>query len=147
MGGVKRSNLAPKLDFLKDCFRTASQNFSIFCMKLDNNKAFQTMHMLSSGKLLPRPSRGQKVKLWAQNWLFQKLSCLNDWWVVAVGPVVQCPLFHHILIKYLVLSFWHFLLVTNLQGFAVIFYADCSLFHYNYLTRTFFQMDMICFHK
>ena len=55
-----------KLDF-KDCFRTACQNFSIFCMKLDSNKAFQTMYMLSSGKLLISPSRGQKVKFWAQN--------------------------------------------------------------------------------
>ena len=62
----------PKLDFFKDCFRTARQNFSIFCMKLGNNKAFQTMYMLSSGKLLPRPSRGQKVKFLAQNWIFLK---------------------------------------------------------------------------
>ena len=56
-----------KLDFFKDCFRTARQNFSIFCMKLDNIKTFQTMYMLPSGKLLPRPSRGQKVKFSAQN--------------------------------------------------------------------------------
>ena len=56
-----------KLDFFKDYFRTASQNFSFFCVKLDNNKAFQTMYILSSGKLFPRPSRGQKVKFWTQN--------------------------------------------------------------------------------
>ena len=49
------------------------------------------MYMLSSGKLLPRLSRGQNVKFWAQNRLFQKLSCLDDWTVVAVGPVVHCP--------------------------------------------------------
>ena len=83
-----------KLDFFKDCFQTAPQNFSIFCMKLDNNKVFQTMYMLSSGKLLLRPSRGEKVKFWVQNWLFQKLSCLDDSAAVAVGPVVHCPLLY-----------------------------------------------------
>ena len=66
-GRGQKVKFDPKLDFFKDCFRTACQNFSIFRMKLDNNKAFQTMYMLSSGKLLPRPSRGQKVKFWAQN--------------------------------------------------------------------------------
>ena len=63
----QKVKFGPKLDFFKDCFRTAHQSFSIFCMKLDNNKVFQTMYMLSSGKLLPRPSSGQKVKFWAQN--------------------------------------------------------------------------------
>ena len=66
----QKVKFGPNLDFFKDCFRTSSQNFSIFCMKLDNNKAFQMMYMLSSGKLLPRPFRGQKVKFWAQNGLF-----------------------------------------------------------------------------
>ena len=66
-GRGQKAKFGPKLDFFKDCFRTARQNFSIFCMKLENNKAFQTMYMLSSENLLPRPSRGQKVKFWAQN--------------------------------------------------------------------------------
>ena len=66
-GQGQKVKFGPKLDFFKDCFRNARQNFSIFCMKLDNNKALQTMYMLSSEKLLPRPSRGQKVKFWAQN--------------------------------------------------------------------------------
>ena len=61
------------------------------------------MYMLPLGKLLPRPYRGQNVKfgpeldffkiiLWnvCQNFL---ISCLDDWTVVAVGPVVHCPLF------------------------------------------------------
>ena len=61
-GWGQKIKFGPKLDFFKDCFQTACQNFSIFCMKLDNNKAFQTMYMLSSGKPFPRPSRGQKVK-------------------------------------------------------------------------------------
>ena len=61
-GRGQKVKFGPKLDFFKDCFQTASQNFSIFCMKLDNDKAFQTMYFLSSGKLLPRPSRSQKVK-------------------------------------------------------------------------------------
>ena len=66
-GRGHKVKFGPKLGFFKDCLRTAGQNFPIFCMKLDNNKAFQTMYMLSSGNLLPRPSRGQKVKFWAQN--------------------------------------------------------------------------------
>ena len=66
-GRGRKVKFGPKLDFFKDCFRTAGQNFSIFCMKLDNNNAFQKMYMLSSGKLLPRSSMGQKVKFWAQN--------------------------------------------------------------------------------
>ena len=59
-GQGQKVKFGPKLDFFKDCFRTAHQVFSIFCMKLDSNKAFQIMYMLSSGKLLPRPSRGQR---------------------------------------------------------------------------------------
>ena len=66
-GRGQKVKFGRKLDFFKDCFRIAHQNFSIFCMKLDNNKAFQTMYILSSEKLLPRPSRGQKVNFWAQN--------------------------------------------------------------------------------
>ena len=66
-GRGQKVSFGPKLDFFKDCFRTAHQNFSIFCMKLDKNKVFQTMYVLSSGKLLSRPSRHQKVKFWAQN--------------------------------------------------------------------------------
>ena len=66
-GRGQKVKFGPKLDFFKNCFRTARKNFSMFCMKLDNNKAFQTMYMLSSGKLLPRPSRGQKIKFWVQN--------------------------------------------------------------------------------
>ena len=38
------------------------QIFFIFCMKLDTNKTLQTMYMLPSGKLLPRPDGSQKVK-------------------------------------------------------------------------------------
>ena len=66
-GRGQKVKFDPKLDFFKDCFRTARQNFSIFCMKLDNKKVFQTMYTISSGTLLPRPSRGEKVKFWAQN--------------------------------------------------------------------------------
>ena len=78
-GWGQKVKFGPKLDFSKDCFQTASQNCSMFCMKLDNNKAFQTTYMLSTWKLLPRPSRGQNVKFWAQNWLFQKylLNCVT----------------------------------------------------------------------
>ena len=68
----QKVKFGPKLDFFKIILFTVCQNFFIFCMKLDNNKTFQTMYMLSSRKLLPRPSRGQKVKFWAQNCLFQK---------------------------------------------------------------------------
>ena len=42
-GRGQKVKFGPKLDFFKDCFQTACQNFSIFCIKLDNNKAFQTM--------------------------------------------------------------------------------------------------------
>ena len=40
-GWGQKIKFGPKLDFFKDCFQTAYQNFSTFCMKLDNNKAFQ----------------------------------------------------------------------------------------------------------
>ena len=39
-GRGQKVKFGPKLDFFKDCFRTTCQNFLIFCMKLDNNKAF-----------------------------------------------------------------------------------------------------------
>ena len=73
-GRGQKVKFDPKLDFFKDCFQTVHQNFLIFCMKLDNNKAFQMMHMLSSRKLLPRPSRGQKVKFWVLKLTFSKIS-------------------------------------------------------------------------
>ena len=82
-GWGQKVKLGPKLNFFKDCFRTAPQNFLIFCMKLDNNKAFQTMYMLSLGILLPRPSRSKG----------QILGPKLTFSVVAVGPVVHCPLF------------------------------------------------------
>ena len=71
-GRAQKIKFGPKLDFFKDCFRTAHQNFSIFCMKLDNNKAFQTMYMLSSGKLLPRSCGGQEVKFGPKIDFFKK---------------------------------------------------------------------------
>ena len=68
----EKVKFGPKLDFFEIILWTVCQKFLIFCMKLDNNRTFQTMYMLPSRKLLPRPSRGQKVKFWAQNCLFQK---------------------------------------------------------------------------
>ena len=68
----QKVKFGPKLDFFNIVLCTGCQNVLFFCMKLDNNKTFQTMYLLTSRKLSARPSRGQKVKFWAQNCLFQK---------------------------------------------------------------------------
>ena len=68
-GWGHKVKFAHKLDFCKNCFRTVHQNFSIFCMKLDNNKAFQTMYILSSGKLL-----GSKGQILGPKLTFSKIS-------------------------------------------------------------------------
>ena len=54
-GRGQKVKFGPKLDFFKDYFRTALQNFSIFCMKLDNNKAFQTIICYPQENSCPGP--------------------------------------------------------------------------------------------
>ena len=72
-GWGQKVKFGPKLDFFKDCFQTACQNFSMFCMKLDNNKAFQTMYMLSSGKLAQALQRSKRQIL-GPKLTFSKIS-------------------------------------------------------------------------
>ena len=62
-----KGQIWPKIGLFQRLLPNCAPEFFDFLHKLDNNKAFQTMYILSSGKLLPRPSRGQKVKFWTQN--------------------------------------------------------------------------------
>ena len=102
----QKVKFGPKLDFFKIILWTVCQIFFIFYMKLGTNKTRKTMFILPSGKLLPRPDGGQKVKFglkmdffkiifWTpfQNFFCFTISCLDDWTVVAMGPVVHFPLF------------------------------------------------------
>ena len=48
LSGVKRSNMAQNWTFSKIASELRTRIFRFFCMKLDDNKAFQTIYMLSS---------------------------------------------------------------------------------------------------
>ena len=67
---VKSSNFAQKLTFYK-IYVTRHQKFLIFCMKLDNRKMLQTIHIWCSEKLLPRPLSGQNMKLCRKSTVFK----------------------------------------------------------------------------
>ena len=65
-GWGQKIKFGPKLDFFKDCFQTACQNFSIFYMKLDNNKDFKRCICYPQENIFPGPPGVKRSNL-AQN--------------------------------------------------------------------------------
>ena len=71
--GGQKVKFGPKMNIFKNIFGARRQNFFIFCMKLDSNKALQDTYVSCSGKLLTTCQGGQKVKFGPKMNIFKNI--------------------------------------------------------------------------